>query len=252
MIGTLRRLAKLFDADSSKSVILALDHGAREGMLPGLSRMPLIVDGLTTRRVQGVVLNKGFARVHTMEIPLEMTMLVQLSGGTKHGEPSYSTAVVCTPSEACRLGADAVGLHLNIGNEYEDRMLADLGQITDEAHQLGLPVLATILPRGRNVVNELDPSLIAHCIRVGAELGADLVCTPYSGHAASFGEAVDASPAPVLVAGGPAQPDFESFLAMLGEAMATGAAGVCIGRNIFEHGEPLARLDAVIEVVHKV
>ncbi|EPR43809.1 deoxyribose-phosphate aldolase/phospho-2-dehydro-3-deoxyheptonate aldolase [Desulfovibrio sp. X2] len=250
MTGTLRRLAKLFDSDSSKSLVLALDHGARQGMLPGLSSMPQIVDGLATRRVQGVMLNKGFARVHTMEIPLEMTMIVQLCGGTKHGEPPYSSALVCSPSEAARLGADAVGMHINIGNEYEDRMLADLGLTTDDAHQLGLPVLATICPRGRNVVNELDPHLIAHCIRVGAEMGVDLVSVPYSGHAESFAEAVEASPSPVLVTGGPSQPDFDSFLAMLKEALSTGAAGVCVGRNIFEHTDPLAKLDAVIELVH--
>lgn len=250
MNGTLRRLARLFDPDSGKSLVLALDHGARLGMLPGLANLPLIVDGLASRRVQGVVLNKGFARVHALDVPPQMTMIVQLSGGTKHGEPPYSSSLVCSPVEAARLGADGVGLHINIGNEYEDRMLSDLGQATDDAHSLGLPLLATICPRGRSVVNELDPYLIAHCIRVGAELGADIVCAPYSGHAPSFAEAVEASPAPVLVAGGPGKPDFDSFLAMLGEALDTGAAGVCIGRNIFEQPDPLARLDAVIATVH--
>ena len=99
-------------------------------------------------------------------------------------------------------------------------------------------------------MNELDPTLVAHCIRLGAEMGADLVCAPYTGDPDTFAAAVAASPAPVLVAGGPAQPDYESFLRMLGEALSAGAVGAAIGRNVFQHPEPLRAVAELCALVH--
>jgi class I fructose-bisphosphate aldolase len=61
---------------------------------------------------------------------------------------------------------------------------------------------------------------------------------------------VEQSPVPVLVTGGPGQPDWKSFLAMIQEALEAGASGVAIGRNIFQHGEPMKALAAVCEAVH--
>ena len=170
-------------------------------MLPGLEAVAVLVEAFKDRAVQGVVLNKGPARVHGPRLPAWMNMVVQLSGGTKHALPPYGRTVICSVAEALRLGADAVSLQINVGNDFEDRMLADFGAMADDAHLHGLPVLAVIQPRGGHIVNELDPSLISHCIRLGAELGADLTGAPYGGDPGSFAEAVESSDIPVLVTG---------------------------------------------------
>lgn len=250
MIGTMRRLGRLFNPRSAKAVVLAMDHGASEGMAPGLAQLPLILSGLRDLPVQGVVLNKGMARATVGGIDLAKNVIVNLSAGTKHGLPTYNQSIVCTVNEALRLGADAVSVHLNIGNDLEDRMLQDFGMVTDEAHAVGLPVMATIFARGGQIVNELDPALIAHCIRLGGELGADVVCVPYSGDPQSFALAVESCPVPVLAAGGPSQPGWEAFKAMASEVLRAGASGVCIGRNIFQHSEPLKALADICELVH--
>ena len=129
-------------------------------------------------------------------------------------------------------------------------MLSDLGMVVDEAHQLGIPVLAAVFARGGQIVNELDPTLVAHCIRLGAELGADIVIVPFSGETDSFARAIAACPVPVLIAGGPRQPGFENFLQMIKQVMDTGAKGVSIGRNIFQHPEPIKALEMIAEIVH--
>ncbi|NJB68022.1 class I fructose-bisphosphate aldolase [Desulfobaculum xiamenense] len=250
MIGTMRRLRRLFDATTGKAVLLPLDHGVSEGMLSGLEAIPELLRAAGSLPVQGVVLNKGLARAVGAAMPADRQLVVQLSAGTKHGLPTYNQSVVCSVEEAHRLGADAVSLQVNIGNELEDRMLQDFGTVTDEAHLLGLPVIAVVYARGGQIVNELDPSLIGHCIRLGGELGADVVCAPYSGNAESFGRAVSLSSVPVLVTGGPGQPDWKSFLSMIGEALSAGASGVAIGRNIFQHPAPLDALAAVCDIVH--
>jgi class I fructose-bisphosphate aldolase len=250
MTGTLRRLARFFHPVSGRILIAPFDQGVYEGMLAGMGEIPPLLHILRGLPVQGVILNKGMARAYLTEVPLETQLVLQLSAGTKHGIPPYARGIVSSVQEAHRLGADAVAMQLNIGNDMEDRMLADFGAICDDAHALGLPVFGLVQPKGGHIVNELDPSLIAHCIRVAAELGADVTGVPFSSDPASFAAAVAASPIPVLVTGGPKQPDFESLLAMIGKALESGAAGTCVGRNFFTRPDPAEALVRIIALVH--
>ncbi len=250
MHGSDRKLARLFHPETGKAVIAPLDHGVMEGMLHGLEELPRLLEMAAAFSVQGVMLNKGALRAYLADIPLPMLTVAQLSGGTRHCLPPYARSLMCSVAEALRLGADMVAVQVNIANELEDRMLADLGAIVDEAHGLGTPVLALIAPKGERVVNETDPSLINHCIRLGAELGADVTGVPYSGDGRSFSRAVAASTAPVLVTGGPSRPDFKSFAAMVESAMEAGAAGACVGRNVFQHPNPKEALRRIVEIVH--
>ncbi|TVM15557.1 fructose-bisphosphate aldolase [Oceanidesulfovibrio indonesiensis] len=250
MIGTTRRRSRLFDPSSGRSVILSLDHGASDGMIAGIENIQDILSAVGKTRTQGVVLNKGLARAWGADVDQRLGLMVQLSGGTKHGLPTYNKSLVCSVPEALRAGADAVCVHVNLGNDLEDRMLGDLGVVTDEAHQLGLPVMAVIYARGGQIVNELDPSLISHSIRLGGELGADLVAVPYSGNKKSFGLAARSCPVPVLVTGGPRKADLTSCLKDMEEALDAGAAGVCVGRNVFQHTDPAEALSRVVERVH--
>lgn len=250
MIGTMRRRARLFDPSSGKSVVLCLDHGASDGMIPGIENLQDVLAAAGSTRTQGMVVNKGLARSWGSSVDQRLSLMVQLSGGTKHGLPTYNKSLVCSVPEALRAGADAVCVHVNLGNDLEDRMLGDLGVVTDEAHQLGLPVMAVIYARGGQIVNELDPALISHSIRLGGELGADVVAVPYSGDAASFGLAARSCPVPVLVTGGPRKPDLSIYLEDVEMALKAGASGVCVGRNVFQHPNPAEALAQVAERVH--
>ncbi|GAU08847.1 2-amino-3,7-dideoxy-D-threo-hept-6-ulosonate synthase [Desulfoplanes formicivorans] len=244
-----RRCQRLFDRHSRTSILLPLDHGVSEGMIQGLEDMSSLLKGLDPHLVQGVILHKGLAAALIQDIDPRINLIIHLSAGTRHAIPPYAKSLVCSVQEAVRLGADAVSIHVNMGNDCEDRMLTDMGMVTDEAHLLGIPVLAMIYARGGQIVNELDPTLVAHSIRLGAEMGADLVKVPYSGDPQSFSKAVRACPVPVLVAGGPKKTNTKAFLDMVAEAMECGARGVSIGRNIFQHRNPakaLKELDAVL------
>ncbi len=232
-------------------MLLPLDHGVSEGLLQGLQDMPSLLEGLDPALVQGVILHKGMAAALAQHIDPRINLIVHLSAGTRHSIPPYTKVLVCSVQEAVRLGADAVSIHVNLGNDCEDRMLVDLGMVTDEAHLLGIPVLAMIYARGGQIVNELDPTLVAHSIRLGGEIGADLVKVPYSGDPETFAKAVKACPVPVLVAGGPRKDNFEDFMNMVEEAMNCGAQGVSIGRNIFQHNDPATALKKLAAVVKK-
>lgn len=249
MTGVKRRLARFFDPESGKTLILPMDHGVSQGLVQGLDDMGKIIAGLAGTSVRGVVLHKGMARELGGQLSLDQNLVIHLSAGTKHGLPSYGKTLVCTVQEALRLGADAVSVHVNIGNDLEDRMLSDLGMVVDEAHLSGLPVMAMVYARGGQIINELDPHLLAHCARLGAELGADLIKVPFGDEKKIFTKAVASCPVPVVIAGGPRQDRFQDLVLMVRKAMDCGVRGVSIGRNIFQHPEPMEALEQLWEVV---
>ncbi len=104
---------------------------------------------------------------------------------------------MCSVQEAVRLGADAVSVHVNVGAEDEDKMLYTLGRVADECDIYGMPLLAMMYPRGPKIQNEHDPKAVAHAARIGAELGADIIKTNYTGDVDSFKAVVECCPVPV-------------------------------------------------------
>ncbi len=250
MFGYLRKAARLFHPRSKRTIILPLDHGLSEGPINGLEDVGALLQNVRELPVQGIVLHKGMVMPYAQETRLDQSLIIHLSAGTRHGLPSYSKAIVCSVLDALRLGADMVSMHINIGNDLEDRMLSDLGACVEEAHQLGLPLLAMIYARGGQIVNETDPALVAHSIRIGAELGADVIKVPYSGHQQSFARAVAACPAPIVIGGGPRNGDSKGFSKMLKEVLDAGVSGLCIGRNVFQQENPAKTLEDICTLVH--
>ncbi len=249
MTGVKRRMGRFFDTPTARTMILPMDHGVSQGQIPGLEDMGELITSLSRTRVTGIVLNKGMARQYANLLHPRQNLVVHLSAGTKHGLPAYARTLVCSIQEALHLGADAVSVHINIGNDQEDRMLSDLGMVVDEAHQSGLPVMAMIYARGGQIINELDPHLVAHCIRLGAEMGADLIKTPFGGDDRIFSRAVKSCPVPVVIAGGSRQDDFQEFVLVVRKAVGCGVRGISIGRNVFQHPEPLKALDQLWEAL---
>jgi fructose-bisphosphate aldolase/2-amino-3,7-dideoxy-D-threo-hept-6-ulosonate synthase len=117
--------------------------------------------------------------------------------------------------------------------------------------QCGIPLLAMMYPRGKNVKNEHEPDMVMHAARVGAELGADLIKTNYTGDPDTFKEVVQTCPVPVIIAGGPKTNTDEELMEMVEEAVAAGAAGISIGRNVFQHEDPARMTRALSKIVHE-
>ena len=132
--------------------------------------------------------------------------------------------------EAIKLGADAVSIHLNIGDGTEREMLADFGQVARDARDWGMPLLAMIYPRGEKIKDEYEPKVIKHAARLGAEIGADIVKVSYTGALDTFREVVSGCPVPVVIAGGPKMNSDREILEMVKGSIEAGGAGVSIGR----------------------
>ena len=105
-------------------------------------------------------------------------------------------------------------------------------------------------PRGPNIKDEHDVNLVKHAARVGAELGADIVKTNYTGDPASFEEVVEGALVPVIIAGGPSVDSNKDLLQMTKDSIEVGGAGVAFGRNFFQAENPEKITKAVSSIVH--
>lgn len=236
-----------------RGVWLPIDHGFTDGVVPGIEALPARLPEFVTAGVDVIVAHKGLSR-HTA--PLHAAgghWVMHLSGSTMHGGPARdSKRLVGSVAEAVRRGATGVSLHLTLGDPDEPRMLEDAGRITEHAHEAGLPVLAMVYPRGPNLQVAADDAThgVAHAARLAWELGCHVVKVPWTGDSASFATVVAGTPIPVLCAGGAAGAHGVSLLEWVEAAMSAGAAGVCIGRQVWGAADPLSVAGALRALVH--
>lgn len=244
--GKTRRLRRIFQPDG-KTVIIPMDHGISVGPIKGLGDMTRTIDQVTKGGADAVLVHAGIARtVDTSGIGL----ILHLSGATRlTNEPNWKIQV-STVKQAIRLGADAVSVHINVGSEHEQDMLDRFSRIIDECEEYALPTLAMMYPRGPKIQNEHAYEMVSHAARLGYELGADIVKTNYTGEVESFRKIVGMVKVPIVVAGGPKTDNENDTLQIVYESMKAGAAGVSIGRNVFQFQEPSAMTKAIVDIVH--
>jgi fructose-bisphosphate aldolase/2-amino-3,7-dideoxy-D-threo-hept-6-ulosonate synthase len=151
--------------------------------------------------------------------------------------------------EGLRLGADAVSIQVNMGSKEEPEMLEQLGLVADQCDDYQVPLVAMMYPRGENIKDPTDVDVVAHVARVGAEGGADIVKTVYTGDMESFKEVVRKCPVPLVLAGGTKVGKDAEILKLANDAMEAGAMGVTFGRNVFQHRDPTLIVRALRQVV---
>jgi len=245
--GKTKRLRRII-RDDSKAFIIAMDHGVTIGPIRGLENMQETVKHVVAGGADAVLVHKGIARYLDTN---GTGLIIHVSASTKLGSRPNRKVGVCTLREAIRLGADAVSAHINIGAEEEDEMLEFLGKLSEECDSFGIPLLAMMYAKGPNIKNENEFELVSHAARIGAELGADMVKTVYTGDIESFRKVVRGCPVPVVVAGGAKMNSDLDVLELAEDSMKAGAAGLSFGRNVFQHEKPEAMSRALSAIVHE-
>ena len=233
-----------------KALIVAMDHGVSSGPLAGIEDIRKAVANVAKGGATGVVLHKGVVRLAKDYFDERLSLILHLSASTSLSTKTNRKVLVTRVDEAVSYGADAVSTHTNVGGEDDDLMLADLGAVATDADRLGVPLLAMMYPRGENVKNPFDVDVVKHVARVGAELGADVVKTLYTGSPETFKEVVRGCPVPVVVAGGPKLDSEKALYDMVAGSLAGGAAGVSIGRNIFQAKDPISVTRSIARILY--
>jgi predicted phospho-2-dehydro-3-deoxyheptonate aldolase len=243
-------MERIFNRKTGNGVIVPMDHGVTVGPIEGIRSVKVIADAIATGGADAAIVHKGAAIFGHRGYGRDLSLIIHLSASTSLGPDPNNKVLVATVEEALRLGADAVSIHVNIGAEDESNMLSTFGEISRKCQEWGMPLLAMMYPRGKKIRDEYSPDAVAHAARVGAELGADIVKTSYTGDQDSFSRVVDGCPMPVVIAGGPRVDSEMDLLSMVEGAINGGARGVAIGRNIFQAADPTLITKRICSVVH--
>lgn len=249
-IGKRVRLERIIDRDSGNTLIIPLDHGISVGPISGLANLPEMVNKVAKGGANAVLQQKGMVRHGHRGYGRDVGLIVHMSASTSLGPDPNDKVQVAIVEEALKMGADAVSVHINIGSETEAAQLKILGEVAERCDFWGMPLLAMMYPRGPKIVNPNGADVVALAARAGAELGADIIKTNYTGSVESFRDVVAGCPVPVVVAGGPKTETDLEFLQMIRGAMDGGARGVAIGRNVFQHQDPTKMTRALSAIVH--
>ncbi len=234
-----------------RSVILPIDHGTAIPV-PGLEDPGAVIEALNPL-VDGYVVNAGVARtfVGTME-GKGVCLRTDVYKPTAQGQPELGSVPVFTVDDALEFGADAVMSMLYVDHPNEAGMVREVGELVGQGIQLEIPLILEALPLGIGRPEAYTPEAIGFTVRMAAELGADVVKTafPTGGTVDAFRAIVESCFVPVVVLGGAAMGDDAALLGMVEKAMAAGASGVAIGRNVWQHGNPAGIARALQAVVH--
>ncbi len=251
IIGKRIRLERIINRNTRRTVIVPMDHGISVGPIAGLEDMKQAVQHVAEGGANAIVEHKGLVGEGHRGKGEDIGLIIHLSASTSLSMHPNAKTLVCTIEEAIKLGADAVSIHINLGDNQEKEMLHDFGKISYEARTWGMPLLAMIYPRGEKIKDEYDVNVIKHAARVGYEMGADIVKVSYTGSEESFRDVVNGCSIPVVIAGGPKMNSDREILEMVKGAINAGSAGVSIGRNVFQHKNPKKMVKAISGIVHE-
>jgi putative autoinducer-2 (AI-2) aldolase len=241
--GMKNRLARTFNPQSGRTVMLAVDHGYIQGPTTGLERIDLSIVPLLPQ-CDALFCTRGILR---SVIPADSTkpMVLRASGGPSILKDLANEQIALDMEDAVRLNASGVGVQVYIGSEFETQTIHNMTRLVDAGLRVGMPVMG-ITAVGKDM--KRDAQYFRLACRIIAELGAQYVKTYYVEE--GFETVTSSCPVPIVMAGGKKLPELDA-LTMAYNAVQQGAAGVDMGRNIFQSDAPQAMIAAVNAVVHR-
>ncbi len=223
-----------------KTVMLAVDHGYFQGPTTGLENPRRTITPLLPF-ADSLMLTRGVLRT-SVDPGTDVPIVLRVSGGTSILKELSNEGVTTSVEDAVRVNASALAVSVFVGSEHEKETLLNLANLVDEGERNGVPVLA-VTAVGREM--NRDARYLGLACRMAAELGARIVKTYYC---PDFQKVVDSCPVPVVIAGGKKVVEREA-LQLAKDAVSAGAAGVDMGRNIFQSDNPVGMIRAVRAIV---
>lgn len=260
-VGKVIRMSRMFDPSTKKIVITPLDDALLAGPEGGLRNAKIKVEQIVAGGANAIMGFRGLFERHYEEMG-KVCGILNLTASTTRNKHTRKV-LVSTVEDAVRLGMDAVGAHVNISSEYETEMLKILGEVSRECEKLGIPLMGIMYPRSErdgaddNYYNWLESQpdkyaeIVRHAVRVGVELGADLIKTQFTGSVETFQSVIECSSGiPIVIAGGP-KVAVAKMLTNAYQAIQAGGAGVSFGRNVFNRNDSSKYIQALRKIVHE-
>lgn len=241
--GMKNRLSRIFNPDTGRTVMFAIDHGYFQGPTTGLERIDLTIVPLM-QYADAIMLTRGILRT---SVPPTLTkpIVMRCSGGPSILKELSDEQLAVDIEDAIRMNVAAITLQVFIGGEFETRSVHNMTRLVDMGMRYGIPTMA-VTAVGKDMVR--DARYFRLACRICAELGAQFVKTYYIEK--GFQTVTASCPVPIVMAGGKKIPELDA-LKMAYKAVQEGASGVDMGRNIFQSDAPKAMMQAVHKVVHE-
>ena len=241
--GMKNRMSKIFDPISGHTVMLAIDHGYFQGPTTGLERIDINILPLLPY-TNTLMLTRGILR-SLIPPTYSNGIVMRASGGPSILKELSNEQLAVDMEDALRMNVSAMAVQVFIGGEFETQSIHNMTRLVDAGLRYGMPTLA-VTAVGKDMVR--DARYFSLACRICAELGATYVKTYYVPK--GFETVTSSCPVPIVMAGGKKLPEKDALI-MTYNAIDQGAAGVDMGRNIFQSDHPIAMIKAVREIVHK-
>ncbi len=241
--GMQNRLARIFNPKTGRTVMLAFDHGYFQGATTGLERIDVKIMPLAPY-ADTLMLTRGILR-SIVPPSYTQSIVMRASGGTSMLKELSNEEIAVDIEDSIRMNVSAMAVQVFIGGEYEKQSIINMTRLVDQGTRYGIPTLA-VTAVGKDMVR--DARYFRLATRICAELGAHYIKTYYVEK--DFETVTASCPVPIVIAGGKKIPELDA-LKMAYNAIQRGAAGVDMGRNIFQSESPVAMIKAVRSVVHE-
>ena len=241
--GMQNRLARIFNPKTGRTVMLAFDHGYFQGATTGLERIDVKIMPLAPY-ADTLMLTRGILR-SIVPPSFSLSIVMRASGGTSMLKELSNEEIAVDIEDSIRMNVSAMAVQVFIGGEYEKQSIINMTRLVDQGNRYGIPTLA-VTAVGKDMVR--DARYFRLATRICAELGAHYIKTYYIEN--DFETVTASCPVPIVIAGGKKIPELNA-LKMAYNAIQQGAAGVDMGRNIFQSEAPVAMIKAVRSVVHE-
>ena len=241
--GLKNRIASIIKPTNNRGVMLAIDHGYFLGPTEKLE-VPRQTISPLLKYCDSLMVTRGIVRT-SVDPNFPVPIVLRVSGGSSIiGEDLSNEKITTSIKDAIRINASALAMSIFVGAKYEHNSLVSLGNLVNEAEEYGIPVLA-VTAVGKEL-GKRDARYLSLSCRIAAEFGAHIVKTYYCD---DFEKVVNSCPVPVIIAGGPKIPERDA-LALTYNGIKAGAAGVDMGRNIWQSQYPIPMIRAVRAIVH--
>jgi len=242
--GMRNRLARIFRPESGRTVMLAIDHGYFLGPTTGLERVDVTIVPLL-KYADALMCTRGILR-STIPASLGGGVVMRSSGGPSTLKELSNEQIAVDIDDALRMNVSAMAVQVFIGGEFETQSVHNMTQLVDIGLRYGIPTMG-VTAVGKDLTR--DARYLGLATRICAELGAQVIKTYYCDE--GFETVTSGCPVPIVMAGGKKLPELDA-LTMAYNAVRQGAAGVDMGRNIFQSEASAAMIQAVRKVVHEL
>jgi class I fructose-bisphosphate aldolase len=252
--GKTYRMGRVFGADG-RTLVLPVDHGLTLGRVPGLEDPVGRVDGLLDLPCDGLLMAPGLTRATASRFGHRGAPARLLTLDTffrEPGEARSGAGLASSVRQAVRLGVDCVKLFMawNVSSRERAETLARIAEVIGHAEEVDLPVMVEPIvvgePRGDEVI-----AVEGDGARAALEVGADIIKVAYPGPELMAAWAAEL-PVPLVILGGPRSGEADAVLTLAEEAIASGARGIVIGRNVWQREPDVTRrlMGRLHELVH--